>query len=165
VEIRVVLDDLTRVKCDAIINPANSFGWMGGGVALAIKSAGGEEIEKEAVARAPIPVGKAVATTGGKLPARFVIHAPTMREPGRTDLESVRKAVRGALELANRLRLNSIAFPGMGTGVGGVPIDEAANAMVEEIRMWGKGFPKKVMLVARDGGLKRAFEKAVEENK
>ena len=60
--------DLTQVKCDVIVNPANSSGYMGGGVAGAIKRAGGSIIEKQAIAQAPIPVGEAVITTGGNLP-------------------------------------------------------------------------------------------------
>ncbi|MEM3030381.1 MAG: macro domain-containing protein [Candidatus Micrarchaeia archaeon] len=160
-KIEVLQGDITRVACDAIVNPANSFGWMGGGVALAIRQAGGEEIEREAVARAPIPVGKAAATTAGKLPAKFVLHAPTMRTPGKTDVAAVRKAVKAALESANELQLESIAFPGMGTGVGGVPAEKAAAAMAGELMVWRKDFPKKVLLVARDEELMRAFEKAV----
>ncbi|MEM4389555.1 MAG: macro domain-containing protein [Candidatus Micrarchaeia archaeon] len=160
-KIDVLRGDITRVECDALVNPANSACRMGGGVALAIRQAGGEEIEREAVAKAPVPVGKAVATTAGKLPAKFVLHAPTMRTPGKTDVAAVRKAVKAALELACELRLGTIAFPGMGTGVGGVPLDEAARAMVEEIVGWKEDFPKRVLLVARDEALARAFGNAV----
>jgi len=73
--------DLTQIPCDAIVNPANSFGYMGGGVAGAIKRIGGVEIENEAIAKAPIPVGTAVETTAENLPCTFVIHAPTMEQP------------------------------------------------------------------------------------
>ncbi|MEA3458041.1 MAG: macro domain-containing protein, partial [Candidatus Thermoplasmatota archaeon] len=73
--------DITQIDCDAIINPANSFGYMGGGVAGAIKRVGGKEIESEAVNKAPIVVGKAIATTAGDLPYEYVIHAPTMKRP------------------------------------------------------------------------------------
>ena len=73
--------DITQLSCDAIVNPANSFGYMGGGVAGAIKRIGGNEIEREAVSKAPIRVGSAIATTAGTLPCKYVIHAPTMKQP------------------------------------------------------------------------------------
>jgi len=76
-EISVVQGSLLEVQADAIVNPANSLGLMGGGVAGVIKRFGGEEIEKEAVSKAPIPVGSAVLTSAGKLPFKGVIHAPT----------------------------------------------------------------------------------------
>lgn len=135
VVIRVVKGDITKVETDAIVNPANSFGFMGGGVALAIKRAGGDEIEKEAVEKAPIAIGKAVATTAGKLKAKFVIHAPTMTNPaGETDAEKVKGATLAALRCAEENRAKSVAFPGMGTGVGGLPYEAAAEAMLEAIK-------------------------------
>ena len=75
-EIEIQQGDITKVNAEAIINPANSFGWMGGGSAGAIKKAGGQEIEKEIVDKSPLEIGKAVATTAGKLPHKAVIHAP-----------------------------------------------------------------------------------------
>ena len=95
-KITVLQGDLTKLKVDAIVNPANSFGEMGGGVAGVIRRIGGEEIEREAVRQAPIPIGKAVVTTAGSLPCKKVIHAPTMVNPSeRTDTASVRKATGG----------------------------------------------------------------------
>ena len=89
--------DITELKVDAIVNPANSSGYMGGGVAGVIKRIGGFEIEKEAVSKAPIPVGDAVVTTAGKLPCKYVIHAPTMKQPAmRIGVENVRLATRAA---------------------------------------------------------------------
>ena len=122
--------DLTQIVCDAIVNPANSYGYMGGGVAGAIKRVGGIEIEKEAISKAPIVVGKAVATTAGALPCRYVIHAPTMKRPAmKIDVENVKLATRAALEIGIKLNLKTIGIPGMGTGVGGVPADKAAKAI------------------------------------
>ena len=108
---------------------------MGGGVAGVIKRVGGSEIEKEAVDKAPIHVGSAVATTAGSLSCRFVVHAPTMEKPAmRTTVEKVRKATKAALLTAKKLGLRSIAFPGMGTGVGGVKSKDAARVMVKVAR-------------------------------
>ena len=151
--------DITQIEADAIVNPSNSYGVMGGGVALAIKHAGGEEIEKEAMRKAPIHVGQAVETTGGTLKVRFVIHASTMEKPAqRIGAENVRKATRAALELAKKLEIKSIAFPGMGTGVGGLEYQEAARIMVEE----GKIYPElSIILVAYNQRMEQAFKEAI----
>ena len=129
--ITVVRGDITQCQADAIVNPANSRLIMGGGVAGAIKRAGGPTIEKEALQRGPIRVGEAIATNAGRLRAGYVIHAPTMSLPAMsTDLKSVEKATRAALRVAKDLGLSSIAIPGMGTGVGGVPVEDAARLIL-----------------------------------
>jgi len=85
--------------------------------------------------KAPIAVGKAVSTNPGTLNAGFIIHAPTMENPTeKIPVENVEKATYAALELGNRVGAKSIAFPGMGTGTGGVPKSEAAEAMIRSIR-------------------------------
>ncbi|HDI74866.1 MAG: macro domain-containing protein [Thermoprotei archaeon] len=149
--IEVVKGDITELSVDAIVNPANSLMVMGGGVAAAIKRKGGRKIEEEALKKAPVPVGKAVVTSGGKLKAKYVIHAPTMKKPAqRTTLEAVAKAVTAALQAASSLKINSIAFPGMGTGVGGLRIYDAVKEMAKQIKRHLKqnSYPKKVVLVA-----------------
>ncbi len=144
-ELTVKRGDITEEVVDAIVNPSNSHGVMGGGVAWVIKKKGGQEIEDEAVKQALIPVGSAVLTTGGNLKAKHVIHATTMTEPAqRIGVDNVRRATAAALECAERNGLKSIAFPGMGTGVGGVRPGEAARAMVEEIQ----GFSEKISALA-----------------
>ncbi len=159
-EIQVVHGSLLEIRAQAIVNPANSLGYMGGGVAGVIKRFGGEEIEKEAVGKAPIPVGSAVLTTAGKLPFKGVIHAPTMEEPAMaTTPEKVRRAVRASLELADREGFEVIAMPGMGTGVGRLPKDIAARVMVEEIRSFNAKNLKRVILVDLDEELVREWER------
>ncbi len=164
VEISVVEGDITAQDVDAIVNPANRRLVMGGGVAGAIRRAGGEEIEREAVSKGPIEIGEAVATTAGRLPARYVIHAPTVRSPGgRASLSSARAATRAALRLADELNLESIAFPGMGTGVGGLRIFEAVRAMAEEVKGFideGTGL-KRIVFVAYGEEAFREFQEAV----
>ncbi len=160
--IQIVLGDLTQIKSDAIVNPANSFGKMGGGVAGAIKRAGGVEIERGAVAQAPIPVGKAVATTAGSLASKYVIHAPTMEKPTqRTTVENVKRAVDAALSVADHLHLESLAFPGMGTGVGKVPYDAAAKAIVSVLLSFEAKSLKRVFLVDRNKKMIQAFQEAL----
>ncbi|MEM3555761.1 MAG: macro domain-containing protein [Candidatus Micrarchaeia archaeon] len=166
VSIKVVKGDLTEVEADSIVNPANSFGYMGGGVALAIKRKGGEEIEREAVSKSPIPVGKAVITTAGKLKAKFVIHTPTMVRPaGETSVEKVKEATLAALLCAEENELKSIAFPGMGTGVGGLSYENAAESMVNSIKEFAKRrkVVSEVILVAYNDELYKQFCKAVKD--
>ena len=142
--------DITQIDCDAIINPANSFGYMGGGVAGAIKRAGGREIEKEAVSKAPIVVGEAIATTAGDLACKYVIHAPTMKRPAmRTSVENIEQATQAALKLAEKLDLRCISIPGMGTGVGRVPQEKAAKAITTIVKEFEDKF-ETIILIDRN---------------
>jgi O-acetyl-ADP-ribose deacetylase (regulator of RNase III) len=151
--------DLTKIPCDAIVNPANSFGYMGGGVAGAIKRIGGVKIENQAIAKAPIPVGTAVFTSAGSLPCDFVIHAPTMEQPAmRIGVDNVRNATRAALELGIELRIKKIAIPGMGTGVGGVAPDKAAEAIVSITKRLEDKF-EKIILIDRNDEMIKSFQK------
>lgn len=147
---------------EAIVNPANSHGMMGGGVAGAIRKKGGAAIEREAMGRSPIAIGTAVATTAGALPCRFVIHAPTMTHPAEsTSVEKVRQATRAALVCADEAGLKQVAFPGMGTGVGRVNPHEAAQAMVEVSRAFQPKSLREVIFVSWGEELKQAFQRAL----
>jgi O-acetyl-ADP-ribose deacetylase len=126
--------DIAAFDVDAVANAANDRLWMGAGVAGALKRAGGEEIEREATALAPIPLGSAVATTAGRLPARWVIHGAVMGQDLRTNAELVRQTTRSCLELADELGCGSLALPAFGTGVGGFPLGDCARIMVKETR-------------------------------
>ena len=165
VEITTHLGDITKLEVDAIVNAANTRLVMGGGVAGAIKRAGGKEIEDEAVRQGPIKIGEAVATTAGKLKARYVIHAPTMEMDFRTNAEKVRLAMRAALKKAEELGIESIAFPALGTGVGGFPKDEAAKIMVEELKAHINAGSKlkKVILADISEEQVKEFQKALDE--
>lgn len=133
--VEVKRGDLTKERADAICNPANSLMFMGGGAAGAIKRAGGDEIEREALRHAPVAVGRAIATTAGKLRARWVIHAPTMERPAmQTTEEKVYSATKAALECAESVSSQSLILPGMGTGVGGLSPERAARAMVKALK-------------------------------
>ena len=135
VKISVITGDITRLEVDAIVNPANSMLFMGGGVAGTIKRVGGKEIEDEALKSAPVPIGKAIATNAGKLKSKYVIHAPTMERPAmQITADKVKLAMEGALNCAERLGIKSVAFPGMGTGVGGLSLEEASKIMVRQIK-------------------------------
>ncbi len=131
--IRVERGDITTLAVDAIVNAANAGLWMGGGVAGAIKRAGGAEIEREAMAQGPIAAGDAVVSGAGRLRCRYVIHAATMAQDLETSAELIRTATRSSLRRAEDLKISTMAFPALGTGVGGFSLREAAHLMVEEI--------------------------------
>jgi O-acetyl-ADP-ribose deacetylase len=154
--------DITRVHADAVVNPANSRGEMGGGIAGALNRAGGPNIEKEAMTQAPIPVGEAVATAAGTLPFRFIIHAPTMEEPAQpTTVEKIRKATLAAMMCADSYGVRVLAVPGMGTGVGGVALDRAAETIVETLRNYETASVRKVILVDHNADMVSAFREAL----
>jgi O-acetyl-ADP-ribose deacetylase (regulator of RNase III) len=132
--IDVVESDISTRQVDAVVNAANNRLWMGSGVAGAIKSRGGDEIEKEAMAQGPIPPGESVLTAGGRLPAGHVIHAAAMGEDLRTDARLIEAATRSAVALADSQKFQTIAFPALGTGVGGFPVAECARLMIEVLR-------------------------------
>jgi O-acetyl-ADP-ribose deacetylase (regulator of RNase III) len=161
--IRIVKGDITSLRCDAIVNAANDHLWMGGGVAGAIKRRGGDEIEREAVRQGPIPVGEAVATGAGRLLCRHVIHAVTMGQDLTTSEGAIRSATRSALRLADRLGLGSMAFPALGTGVGGFPLARAATVMLEEVAAHVSTIDRHVDIIfaVRDDVAYRAFARAL----
>jgi O-acetyl-ADP-ribose deacetylase len=153
---------LLDLNVDAIVNPANSKGEMGGGVAGAIKKQGGPQIEKEAMAQAPIAIGEAVLTSAGKLGCKFVIHSPTMEKPAeKTTGEKVFRATTAAIELAKKKNLKTLGFPGMGTGVGKVSPEESAKSMVDALRNFGDKKIDTVYLVDLNEEMIAAFKKAV----
>jgi len=140
VEIELYRGSITDLdgEVDALVNAANTHLWMGAGVAGAIKRKGGREIEEEAVGKGPVPLGEAVATGAGRLRCKYVIHAAGMEPGGRATAESVRAATRNSLLRAEELNLESIAFPAIGTGVGGLPLEEAARIQIEEARRFAE---------------------------
>src|SRR4051812_5844214 len=147
-QIHLAKSDITAMPVDAVVNPANSLGIMGGGVSAALSRKGGPSIQKEAMSLAPIAVGAAVVTTGGNLWCKHVIHAPTMEEPGtKVGVENVRRATRAALLAAAHHQFEVVAIPGMGTGLGGVDPSDAARAMVDELRAHRQERPTTVYLV------------------
>src|SRR3954453_11938755 len=126
--------DICDLEVDAIVNPANLSLWMATGVGGALKRAGGDAIEFAAVRQAPVPLGGAVVTTAGTLAARAVIHAVSLDRDRRTSGPVIESAVRSAMARAREIGATSIAFPALGTGVGGFPLDEAAQITVDAVR-------------------------------
>ncbi len=133
-KINIRQGDITAADSEAIVNAANNHLWMGSGVAGAIKRKGGDVIEREAMARGPVRVGEAVATTAGKLPFKYVIHAAGMGQDLLTNETIVREVTRNSVLLADKLSLKSLAFPAIGTGVGGMELSACAIAMIGAVR-------------------------------
>jgi len=163
-KISILKADITTLKVDAIVNAANSQGFLGGGVAGAIKRRGGQVIEDEAVAKGPTPVGQALSTTAGTLPCRAIIHAPTMELPGSaSSSNNVLAATTAALMLARDLNYRRIAIPGMGTGVGGVSRMEAAHAIVRAVKSFADEIFDEVILADVNEEMIAAFKGEVEK--
>lgn len=176
VEIEVRHGDIADQRdLDAVVNAANTELWMGSGVAGALKQRGGGTVEDEAVAKGPIALGDAVITGAGKLPNRFVIHAAAIgyrdedarvpKRPGTsTSAEIIASCVRRALELADANGVRSVGFPALGTGVGGFPVAEAADAMIGAAREYARRTPEsqieRLVFVLLGDNAARTYERA-----
>jgi O-acetyl-ADP-ribose deacetylase len=138
--IELVQGDITRQTIDAIVNAANSSLMGGGGVDGAIHRAGGPAILEECrlirERQGPLPPGDAVATTGGRLQCRRVIHTvgPIWRGGDEGEPETLARCYRSCIDLARGEGLTSIAFPSISTGVYGYPVDRAAEVALATVR-------------------------------
>jgi O-acetyl-ADP-ribose deacetylase len=130
--VKIMLGDIALMDTEAVVNAANNELWMGSGVAGALKRAGGVQIEQEAVQQGPIAVGESVLTNAGTLPSLYVIHAAGMAPDRPATPESVAAATGSALRLACEKNIDSIAFPAIGAGVGGLSLRECAAVMLEQ---------------------------------
>ena len=159
--IEVVEGDIAALDVDVVVNAANDHLWMGSGVAGALKRAAGPQLEPDAVAKGPIPVGTAVVTRGYDLPARWVIHAAVMDQDLRTDEDLIRRATREALEVAERLPGDTVALPAFGTGVGGFALEECARLMVDVVVRHKPLTLRRVVLAVWGEEARRAFAAAL----
>jgi O-acetyl-ADP-ribose deacetylase (regulator of RNase III) len=133
-QIEIWNGDICDLEVDAIVNAANTTLWMSTGVGGALKRAGGDTIEFAAVRRAPVQLGDAVVTPAGTLAARIVIHAVSLDRDRRTSGPVIEAAVRSAMARAREAGVTSIAFPALGSGVGGFPLEEGARITVATVR-------------------------------
>lgn len=126
--------DICELEVDVIVNPANVSLWMSTGVSGAIKRAGGDAIEFDAVRQVPVSLGDSIVTTAGLLAAKAVVHAVSLDRDRRTSGPVIEAAVRSAMARAREMNATSVAFPALGTGVGGFPLREAARITVDTVR-------------------------------
>jgi O-acetyl-ADP-ribose deacetylase len=162
-EVEVLETDITELEVDAIANAANTELRHGGGVAGAISRAGGPRIQEESDRAAPIGLGEAVATSGGDLPCRWVIHAATMHLGGPTSAEVIRAATASTLAVADELGARSLALVAFGTGVGGFPLKDAARIEAEEVgrHLESSSGLERVVFAVRGAEAVAAFEAAL----
>ena len=155
--------DICDLEVDALVNPANVSLWMSTGVSGAIKRAGGDAIEFAAVRQAPVPLGEAIVTPSGTLAAKAVIHAVSLDRERRTSGPVIESAVRSAMARAREIGATSIAFPALGTGVGGFPLEESARITIETVRDELRRSPdvEHVTFALRGGAAYQAFEAAL----
>lgn len=138
--VQIVHGDITAETTDAIVNAANSYLQHGAGVAGAISRRGGPAIQKESDAwiRAHGPVSHAHPgwTSGGLLPVKYVIHAVGPVWGDGDEDAKLEAAVRGSLQVADELKLTSIALPAISTGIFGFPKDRAARVMLSAVEAY-----------------------------
>jgi O-acetyl-ADP-ribose deacetylase (regulator of RNase III) len=155
--------DICDLEVDAIVSPAATSLWMSTGVAGEIKRAGGDVIEFAAVRQGPARLGDAIVTPAGRLAARVVIHAVSLERDRRTSGPAIDAAARSAMRRAAELGLTSIAFPALGTGIGGFPLDEAAQIAVDAVRdeLQTPSSVEHVVFALRGAAAYEAFAKAI----
>ena len=179
VKIELRQGDITnQPDIDAIVNAANTELWLGSGVAGAIARRGGPDVEREAIAQAPIKLGEAIATTAGNLPNKLVIHAAAMgyrdedrpvpkREGSQSSGAIIRDSTMNSLWIADASGCRSIAFPALATGVGGFPVDECARVMMtaanEYARRNSESIIERVIFVLFSGADFEIFQQALIE--
>lgn len=164
-ELKIVLGDITKSDCDAIVNAANTSLLGGGGVDGAIHRAAGPELLEECRTLHGCPTGEARITKGYRLPAKYVIHTPgPIWQGGRYgEEELLASCYRSCLELATGHGIKRIAFPSISTGIYGFPLEKAAPIAVHTIRIFCKDHPQieEVRMVCFDQRTKTYYEKAL----
>jgi O-acetyl-ADP-ribose deacetylase (regulator of RNase III) len=157
--------DICDLEVDAIVSPAATSLWMSTGIAGEIKRAGGDAVEFAALRQAPVALGDAIVTPAGNLAARVVIHAVSLERDRRTNGPAIDHAARNAMARARELNLASIAFPALGTGIGGFPLEEAARIAVTAVRDELPGSPsiEHVIFALRGAAAYEAFAQALSD--
>ena len=163
--ISFVVGDLTEQKVDAIVNAANTSLLGGGGVDGAIHRAGGPDILAECRLLGGCETGEAKATTGGRLPARWVIHAvgPIWRGGSDREPDLLASAHRRSLEVASELGARSVAFPAISCGIYGYPPEQAAPVAVSAVGELSDRFDE-IRFVFLEDALRQVFEEAFEKH-
>lgn len=155
-----VKGDITDFAVDALVNAANTDLQLGAGVAGAIRRKGGEKIQELCDEIGSIRLGEAAVTGGGNLKAFYVIHAASMKLGGQTSAESLRTATRNSLLRAEEKAIKSLAFPAIGTGIAGFPMDECAEIMLSEVlrHLKSRSSLDKIYFVLFDDAALQVFE-------
>src|SRR5579862_758763 len=132
-QLKMMRADITTVDADAIVNSANNDLVMGGGVSGAIRRVAGQAVQDECLKIGTVPLGTAVATSGGLLKAQWIIHAAVNPLGMWADAKSVRNATRAVLKRADEKQVKRLAFPALGTGAGALAVERCADILIEEV--------------------------------
>jgi O-acetyl-ADP-ribose deacetylase (regulator of RNase III) len=164
-KIHFVQGDITNQAVDAIVNPANTELTLGSGVAEAIRRKGGRAVEEDCERVGPIRLGEAAVTTGGNLKAFYVIHAASMPPGGKATEESLRLATHNSLLRVEERAFKTVAFPAIGTGAAGFPVEECARIMLKEVleHINVRSSLESITFVLFDEPSLKAFEDAYKE--
>ncbi len=164
--LRLTQGDLTGLAVDAIVNAANSALQLGGGVAGAIRRRGGDSIQRECDRLGGAPVGTAVLTGAGELPAGHVIHAVGPRWGEGQEDRKLAEAIRASLRIADRHGFRSLALPAVSTGIYGFPLPRAAGVILAAAADYlrrGEHSLEEVIFCLYDEAALREFERALGE--
>ncbi len=169
--IHLTLGDITEFEADAIVNAANTHLAPGGGACGAIHAAGGPEIAREGAEyvreHGTVPTGGAAITTGGHLPARYVIHAvgPVWHGGSGGEAGMLASAYRHSIEIADARGLETIAFPSISTGIFGYPVARAAPVALRAVRdaLASAEHVREATFVLYDRDTYAAYDKALGE--
>ena len=147
---RVIQGDIAQESADALVNAAGTSLRMGSGVAGALRRVGGEALGRAAVAAGPVELGAVAVTDAYDLDAEYVIHAAAMPHygDGRATAESIRDAVRHALQRGDELGCESLVVPALGCGVAGFELAEGVEIIVAEIHAFDPDFLSDVRFIA-----------------
>ena len=169
--LRIVQGDITKLHTTAIVNAANSSLLGGGGVDGAIHRAGGPQILEECrhlrekLYPFGLKTGQATTTTGGKLPAKYIIHTvgPVWHGGKQYEAEELSACYQSFLKIASSRQFESVAFPGISTGIYGYPKPEAAAIAMHEVQQWlaTHEWPTVVVFVLFDDENRKLYEQAV----
>jgi O-acetyl-ADP-ribose deacetylase (regulator of RNase III) len=164
-KLEIASGDITQLEVDAVVAPASTELWMDHGVAAAIKRAGGDAVEKEAVLQGPVKVGEAVVTTGHDLKARWVVHVALAESGPTADAGAIAAATRSSLAAAEHAHSRSVALPAFGTGACAFPLYQCSSIMVAETVAYLKEHPntslRHVMFAVYDDAARASFKNAM----
>ena len=156
--------DICHLEVDAIVCPAATSLWMSSGTAAELKRAAGDDVELAAVRQGPAELGDAIVTPAGRLAAKVLVHAVSLGRDRRATGPAIDRAARSAMARVRELGLGSIAFPALGTGIGGFPLEEAARITVDAVRddLESPGSIEHVIFALRGHAAYNAFARALE---